>query len=100
MSVADLFARKPLNTLRGIETDAIALTVQLAQLIFARKPLNTLRGIETFNLGVDGLLGRSALENPSTPSGVLKHNCIMHDTCQCSHHIVVDSKTPQHPPGY
>ena len=67
-------SRKPLNTLRGIETDKHACKQDPGNVGIPRKPLNTLRGIETVSpldlhqVEVEGLL----LENPSTPSGVLK----------------------------
>ena len=61
-------ARKPLNTLRGIETfESRPSSTSRA----SRKPLNTLRGIET-DLIPDIPRPVVELENPSTPSGVLK----------------------------
>ncbi len=60
------------STLRGIETtwNAPRLTVSTRR---TRKPLNTLRGIETTrNRGPLFRFNVHLLENPSTPSGVLK----------------------------
>ena len=48
----------------------VALNILLAS---TRKPLNTLRGIETSGMQWTRHVGvQSSLENPSTPSGVLK----------------------------
>ena len=64
--------RKPLNTLRGIET--FGVVAELPDGEAPRKPLNTLRGIETIPVARTEP-GWSHLENPSTPSGVLKPIC-------------------------
>ena len=57
----------PSGVLKRITTTAAIYTAQ------ARKPLNTLRGIETIGtLAVACDTFQHVLENPSTPSGVLK----------------------------
>ena len=88
----------------------------------ARKPLNTLRGIETFAGAGVGAVWRShpTIENPSTPSGVLKLEegvdiVLAHGIARkplntlrgietrdsaAFQPVPVFSKTPQHPPGY
>jgi len=102
----------------------MADTAQLV-LSISRKPLNTLRGIETFHfMGLVSPKGDQSLENPSTPSGVLKRyvkrlgnqslgavtlenpstpSGVLKRTNRCLSRPgpgFVGSKTPQHPPGY
>ena len=91
--------RKPLNTLRGIETFGPLPgleDLELRLLRLARKPLNTLRGIETIWC-VWEWAALASLENPSTPSGVLKRQRKRGGITQSTSAV---SKTPQHPPGY